>query len=127
MSRIMSGLDVARFVLTVIPLAVKVTQLAVCIFNAYPSEEEYQDTILALNVQDNIFSIWVGTCRFTSQRALQYRLRSSQNQDVVIEHFTLASSNCSKHNYRGFHIKYTKTGNGLQLREFLRTLLSNPR
>lgn len=89
----MSGLEIAGFILTICPLALKATQLALRVFDLYPSEEEYRDNLLVLDVQKNSFSTWVRSRRFTSQRALQYRLRSTGSQETrehIMEQYVLA-------------------------------------
>ena len=90
----MSGLETVAFVLTVYPIAVKVTHLLIKAFDGYQKNEDYQDKLLALKLEGNKFDTWVQNRKFTTQRALETRLRkknrSNDDCDRIMNEFALA-------------------------------------
>ena len=90
----MSGIETAAFVLTVYPIAVKITNLLIKVFDGYQSDIDYQDKLLALKLEGNKFDTWVQSRKFTTQRALEIRLRkkntSNDDCDRIMNEFALA-------------------------------------
>ena len=99
----MSSLETAAFVLTIYPIAVKVTDLLIKAFDGlqrdldyqdkFQRDLDYEDKLLALKLERHKFNTWVQNRKFTTQRVLETRLRKegeNGNRDGIMNEFALA-------------------------------------
>ncbi|KAF8462118.1 hypothetical protein BDZ91DRAFT_797396 [Kalaharituber pfeilii] len=84
-------MELAGVVLTVVPLAAKLTKLAVDAYDIYKATDDRQsDLLLRLDIEKNKFCKWVEARRFTSKRAPRQRVDNPSANMKIEREYVLA-------------------------------------
>lgn len=87
-------MDLAGFVLTVVPLAIKTTALITKAYDVYRSGGAYyrDDMVTLVQLEQNKFCTWIHSRRFISKGGLQRRLRTAMttDQQLIMREYVLA-------------------------------------